>query len=259
MQSQQNISQEANSPPHRRSRDEDDVLPKKSIRVLALDASHTGPDLADEEDLVKDSKSATVRYQPEPLTKEELDFFLSLNFEAGNIDTSMAAGSSCASFPLDTVLVENCSACGLQDSSSTLQSNISSLSMATASANSYHPNHSFSTLQSSSSSSTSSPLRDDAIANQVQGQAIKLISTMKRSAESRGAVQRMVHTFPPARPPNATFDINISATHYNRNTPHPSGSGMDTVETKRKHEAMDTGEDAAFKDVRTRSVFDFRV
>ena len=35
---------------------------------------HTGPDLADEGDGIKISKSATIRYQPEPLTKEELDF-----------------------------------------------------------------------------------------------------------------------------------------------------------------------------------------
>ena len=219
---------------------------------------HTGPDLADEGDGIKISKSATIRYQPEPLTKEELDFFLSLDFEADDRDTSIATGnSSRASFPLHTVLIEKHSANGLQDSSSTLQSNISSLSATTANAGGYHLNQSFSTLNTSSSRSST---HGSAFANQVQGQELKLISTMKRSAESRKAVQRMVRNFPPAPFPNAIFDMNTPAIYCDRNTCHPSGSGMNTIETKRKHEAMSTEkEETLFKEVRSKSVFDFRV
>ena len=115
---------------------------------------HTGPDLSDEEDRFKVSKSATIRYQPEPLTKEEIDFFLSLDFEADDNDTNIAKGNTHTSLPLHAVFIENCSANGLQDSSSTLQSNISSLSTTTANAGGYLPNQSFSTLNTSSSSSS---------------------------------------------------------------------------------------------------------
>ena len=217
---------------------------------------HTGPDLADEGDGIKISKSATIRYQPEPLTKEELDFFLSLDFEAGDNDAGVTMGKTRAPFPLNTVFLENYSANGLQDSSSTLQSNISSLSATTANAGGYHLNQSFSTLNTSSSRSST---HGSAFANQVQGQELKLISTMKRSAESREAVQRMVRNFPPAPLKNATFDIKSLGPHYNRNTCHPSGTGMNTIETKRRHDALSTEKDAGFEQGRIHSVFDFRV
>lgn len=233
---------------------------EKHHTECASSSGHTGPsDLVNEEDrVVRISKSATIRYQPEPLTKEELDFFLSLEFEADDNGTGTAASSTCASFPVDTVLVDIYSANGLQDPSSTMQSNISSLSATIANAGGYRPNQSFSTLNTSTSST--STLGDAIIANQVQGQEIKLISTMKRSAESRDAIQRMAHTFFPTPLPNGSFDINTSATYCNRNACSPSGTGMNTIETKRKHEAMmGTEKDAGFEEVRTHSVFDFCV
>ena len=219
---------------------------------------HTCSDLADEEDGAKTCNDAVVRYQPEPLTKEELDFFLSLDFKADNDDNSMAVGSTCAPFPLDTVLVGfgNCSANGLQDSTSTLQSNISSLSTATTSVGGYHPHQSFSTLQTSSS--CGSTFRDE-VANQVQGQKIKLISTMKRSAESREAVQHLVRNFPQTPMRNASFDIDTLATHYNRDAPRPPESSMHKNDKKRKHEALTTEKDADSKEVRRHSVFDFSI
>ena len=208
------------------------------------------------------SHSADIRYKPEPLTAEELDFFLSLDFEADDNDTGIVTGETRASFSLNTLLVENSSANGLLDSSSTLQSSTSSLSMATAaSAFGYHPNQSFSTLNTSiSSNSTHTSTCRDEVVNQVKSQKLKLISTMRRSAKSREAVQRMVHTFPSPPRPNATFEINTSATYCNRHASHPPGTGMNTMETKRKHEALSTEkEEAGLKEVRNHSIFDFHV
>ena len=217
--------------------------------AISLDSRHNGLDLADEEECVKVSKSATIRYQPETLTREELDFFLSLDFETNDNDDGIATRNKRASFPLDTVqhaqVVDNSSAnthtfrAFHQDSTSTLESNISSLSAASARAGTYSPNRSFSTLQTSmshTSSSNTATIRNE-FANQVHGQEFKLISAMKRSAESREVVQRVVRNSPPASFPNATFDINASAVHYERNAYHSSDERyMIMIDKKRKRE-----------------------
>ena len=181
-----------------------------------LTKSHTSA-LPDEEEVCVEDPSECTRYLPDELTKEELEFFLSINFEDDDDTATTKADNS--TFDSSSVRLQQ------EDSTSTLQSDTSSISGANRSA--CHSNFSFPTLNK--------PGSNGSLSNQVlRGQEIKLVTTMKRSAESREAVQRMGHKIFPASLPNATFSIDTPVCYFNQGT------------KKRKLEAMDGGKDISY-------------
>ena len=186
-----------------------------------LTKSHTS---AFPDEVCVEVSSECIRYPPDELTKEELDFFLSINFDDDD-DTTATTKADNSSFDSSSVRLQQ------EDySTSTLQSDTSSISAANR--NAHHSNLSFPTLNKPTSTSNGS------LSNQVlRGQEIKLVTTMKRSAESREAVQRMGHKIFPASLPNATFSIDTPESSFNQDTSNrwPTGG---SITKKRKLEAM---------------------
>ena len=184
-----------------------------------LTKSHTSA-LPDEEEVCVEDPSECTRYLPDELTKEELEFFLSINFEDDDDTATTKADNS--TFDSSSVRLQQ------EDSTSTLQSDTSLFSAANR--NAYHSNLSFLTLNKPSSNGS--------LSKQVlRGQEIKLVTTMKRSAESREAVQRMGHKIFPASLPNATFSIDTPVSSFNQDT------------KKRKLDAMGGEKDISYGSV----------
>jgi hypothetical protein len=193
--------------------------------------SHTSA-LPDEEEVCVEDSSECILNLPDELTKEELEFFLSIDFDDNDDNTTttgpaLRVDTKAENFSFDSSSFDSFRL-QQEDSTSTLQSDTSSISA--ASRNAYHSDLSFPSLNKPSSNGS--------LSNQVlRCREIKLVTTMKRSAESREAVQRMGHKIFRASLPNATFSIDTPESSFHQDTSNrwPTGG---SITKKRKLEAM---------------------